>query len=124
MWIYSKNNPQGKRSETMYNPYFNQQFNQPQNDQVGIISVKNEMEARSYPVAPGNSIMFKDEGLPYIYTKTMGFSQLDSPVFEKFRLIKDEPEGSTEPAMKSDLEIVAQAVAALQKEVESLKEVE
>lgn len=27
---------------------------------------------------------------PYVYTKTMGFSQLDRPIFEKYKLIKEE----------------------------------
>ena len=32
---------------------------------------------------------FKDETAPYVYTKTMGFSSLDRPVFDKFRLVKE-----------------------------------
>lgn len=56
----------------------------------GFISVRNEAEARNYPVAFGNSVTFKDENAPYVYTKTMGFSQLDSPRFEKFKLVKEE----------------------------------
>ena len=63
---------------------------QPQIQNGGLISVRNEMEARNYPIAPGNSITFKDENSPYVYTKTMGFSQLDRPTFEKFRLVKEE----------------------------------
>ena len=56
----------------------------------GLISVRNEMEARNYPIASGTSITFKDENSPYVYTKTMGFSQLDRPTFEKFRLVKED----------------------------------
>lgn len=55
-----------------------------------IINVRNENEARNYPVAPGNSITFKDENTPYIYVKTMGFNQLDSPSFERFKLVKED----------------------------------
>lgn len=67
------------------------QQTQPQQIQNGgLISVRSEMEARNYPIAPGNSITFKDENSPYVYTKTMGFSQLDRPTFEKFRLVKEE----------------------------------
>lgn len=62
----------------------------------GFVSVRSEQEARNYPVAPGNSVTFRDETAPYVYTKTMGFSQLDRPVFEKYRLIKEEiPEERT-----------------------------
>lgn len=63
---------------------------QPQIQNGGFISVRSEAEARSYNVAPGNSVTFKDENAPYIYTKTMGFSQLDRPIFEKYRLEKEE----------------------------------
>lgn len=76
-----------------------QQNQQPQN--AGFVSVRSEAEARNYPVAYGNSITFKDETAPYIYTKTMGFSQLDRPTFEKFKLIKeDAPVEQAETASK------------------------
>lgn len=65
-----------------------QQTQQIQNG--GFVSVHNESEARNYPIAPGNSVTFKDENSPYVYTKTQGFSQLDKPVFEKYRLVKEE----------------------------------
>lgn len=67
-----------------------QQPAQPQIQNGGFISVRSEMEARNYPIAPGNSVTFKDENQPFVYVKTMGFSQLDRPVFERFRLVKEE----------------------------------
>ena len=79
------------------NPYAYQQV-QPQQQaqpvqriqQSGFVLVQSEQEARSYPVAPGNSITFKDETAPFCYVKTMGFNQLDRPIFEKYRLVKEE----------------------------------
>lgn len=72
-------------------PQQTQQPVQPQQIQNGgFISVHNENEAKMYPVAPGNSVTFIDENAPYCYTKTMGFSQLDRPKFEKYRLVKEE----------------------------------
>ena len=69
----------------------------------GLVPIQSEMDARSYPVALGNSVTFKDENAPYIYTKTMGFSQLDRPVFEKYRLVKEEPDLPQEaPLMESE----------------------
>lgn len=71
---------------------------QPQQQQIqngGFISVRNEQDARNYPVAPGNSITFKDETAPYVYTKTMGFSQLDTPIFERYKLVKEETPDET-----------------------------
>lgn len=108
-----------------------QQPVQPQIQNGGFISVRSEQEARSYPIAPGNSVTFKDENMPYVYVKTMGFSQLDSPNFEKFRLVKEEEVQAQQPtsgenrqtnnvdyALKTDLVSLQGAFAA---EIEALK---
>ena len=55
-----------------------------------FVPVPSENVARNYPVAPGTSVNFKNENAPYIYTKTMGFSQFDQPIFKKYRLIEEE----------------------------------
>ena len=118
-----------------YSPYnqYNQFQNpmQPQNQsniQSGnLISVHNEEEAKMYPVAPGNSVTFKDENQPYIYTKTMGFSQLDRPVFERYKLIKEEqpiqaiPTSEEKYALKHDLADLVSKVMDLQEELLILK---
>ena len=91
------------------NPYAVPQ--QPQRG--GFIRVQSENEARTYPVAPGNSVTFINENAPYCYTKTMDFSQLDRPKFEKYRLVKEEdgqpPEAPQEPvaAFASQAEVDA-----------------
>ena len=69
-----------------------QQQQQQASQASGFVSVRSEEEARNYPVAYGNSVTFKDENAPYIYTKTMGFSQLDRPIFDKYKLVKEETE--------------------------------
>lgn len=72
------------------NNYQSNMQQQPQQIQNGgFISVHNIQEAFNYPVAPGNSVTFKDENSPYIYVKTKGFSQLEEPIFKKFRLIEE-----------------------------------
>ena len=74
-----------------YQPQAQQMAQMPQAQQTsGFVSVRSEAEARSYHVAYGNSVTFKDETSPYIYTKTMGFSQLDRPIFDKYKLVKEE----------------------------------
>ena len=105
----------------------------------GFISVRGELEARNYPVAPGNSITFKDENAPYVYTKTMGFSQLDRPTFDKYRLVKEEDTSvsALEPhtdtlndktdnlspyALKSEIEPIMDEIEELKKEIESMRE--
>lgn len=67
-----------------------QQNNVQQIQNGGFVFVKDESEFINYPVAPGNSVTFKNENQPYIYTKTLGFSQLDRPILEKFRLVKED----------------------------------
>lgn len=108
-----------------------QQMQQSTIQQSGFVLVPSEQEARNYPVAPGNSITFKDENAPYCYVKTMGFNQLDRPTFERYRLVKednpvtaqkapasaDSTEGSkdTAYALKSDL-------GAIWGEIDAIKE--
>lgn len=91
-WPYGQMNP--------VNPYYQQnnfqptpmQGQQPQQQiqNNGFVRIPSENDARMYPVAPGNSVTFIDENSPYCYVKTMGFSQLDAPKFEKYRLVKEE----------------------------------
>ena len=90
--------------QQMQNQSNYQQSQQPIQQQIqngGFVSVHNENEARNYPIAPGNSVTFKDENAPYVYTKTQGFSQLDRPVFEKYRLVKEEDYQAQQVAQNS-----------------------
>ena len=98
----------------------------------GFVSVRSVQEAFNYPVAPGNSILFKDENAPFIYTKTKGFSQLEEPVFERYRLVKEEPEhnnvtteNTEEFALKSDLSafqsMISSEIKKLQEELNKIK---
>ena len=95
-------------------PMYQQQYYQPQ--QQTIVSVRNEAEARNYPVAFGASVTFKDETAPYIYTKTMGFSQLDTPRFEKFRIVREEPSDAETVNLSSE-----DLLAPVWAEIEALK---
>ena len=89
--------PQAQMQMTAQN-----QQTQPQIQNGGFIQVHDENEARNYPIAPGNSVTFKDENAPYVYTKTMGFSQLDRPIFEKYRLVKEDDM----PTLKKSLRVI------------------
>ena len=118
-----------------FNPYY-QPVQMPMQQQMmpaqssSFVSVRNEMEARNYPIAPGNSITFKDEMAPYVYTKTMGFSQLDRPVFEKYKLIKEtvaEPSdlpvegGSDVQAINPALDELKAEIGQIWSEIDMLK---
>ena len=111
---------------------------QPQQQQIqnsGLVVVRSRAEAQNYPVAPGNSVTFKDETAPFVYTKTMGFSQLDRPVFETFRLVREEEAAQdrsestrgddskknidlSDYALKTDLEELREELSALHADFE------
>ena len=115
-----------------------QQSAQPQIRSGGIVSVSGEEEARRYPVAPGYTVTMRDETGPYLYEKTMGFSQLDQPIFRKARIVFEDdaqtaqnkqeaqPKPSVVYAELSQLEALRDAVAAdlnaLRSMIDSLSE--
>ena len=83
--------PQTTTQTQLQMPQFQQDLQQKASQEhYGFISVNSEQQARNWPIAPGNSLTFKDESSPYIYTKTMGLSQFETPIFEKYRLTKEE----------------------------------
>lgn len=112
-------------------PYYipNQNYMSQQQAQTStFIPVPSEDVARNYPVAYGHSVTFKDENAPYIYSKTMGFSQLDKPVFEKFRLIKEESDGDQPEreckcnGLKEQFAILEEQITSLWEEIDLLRE--
>lgn len=100
-------------------PQYNPQTYPQQQSQSAFLTCRGEMEARNYPISYGTSITFKDETAPYIYTKTMGFSQLDTPRFEKFRIVKEEALEAQVDNLptKSDNEAIWAEIEALKKAV-------
>ena len=85
--------------------------------QGGFVRVMNENEARMYPVAPGNSVTFINENSPYCYTKTVNMGQLDRPIFEKYRLVKEDDapqpaEGPQKPSEPPAVDLSQFALAA------------
>ena len=86
-----------------YYPQMQNAYTAPQQQSVsqqirsgGIVSVANEDEARRYPVAPGYTVTMRDENGPYLYEKTMGYSQLDQPVFRKARIVFEDDAQATQ----------------------------
>ena len=79
----------------------------PVNQQIqngGLISIGSEDEARAYPIAPGNSITFKDENQPYVYVKTMGFNQMEQPTFKKYKLVEEKAPQTPEYVTRQEFE--------------------
>ena len=73
-----------------------QQPSQPQIRNGGIVSVPNEEVARAYRVAAGYTVTMRDENAPYLYEKTMPFSQLEQPIFRKARIVFEDTQQSTQ----------------------------
>jgi hypothetical protein len=104
----------------------------PQIQNGGFVMVKDINEAMNYPVAPGNSVTFKNESQPYIYTKTLGFSQLDQPIFEVFKLEKVENEDNNTTVVEEipvveylpleDADKIRKQLNEMQSEIDFLKE--
>ena len=128
--------------QPVYQPQVQQQVSVPKQEPIqsnGFVPVPSEDVARNYPVGNGLSVTFKDENAPYIYTKTMGFSQLDRPIFEKYRLVKenDASESASEPItepktdlakndtikdIKADIEQIKDDLDDMQKQIDAIKE--
>ena len=98
--------------------------------QSGFVRVRNENEARMYPVQPGCSLTFVDESIPYCYTKTVNMGQLDRPIFEKYRLVKEEdapapveaPNKPVEmPTIDSSVFATKDDIAAFKADMEAIK---
>ena len=72
----------------------------------GYVIVQNEDEVRRYPVAHGNLVTFRIENQPVVIEKSMGFSQFDTPHYEKYKLVKEDMEvvEQKEYILKSDYE--------------------
>ena len=102
-----------------------QQFTYPAQMQTqpnqNFISVPSEEVARNYPVGPNNSVMFKDENTPYIYTKFMPPSPFASAVFEKYKLVR-ESETVQGPQKETNVIDCAAEIKKLWGEVNVLKE--
>ena len=84
---------------TNYNPYpvqypqvmgQNMQMQQTQPQSSSFIHVQSETQAREWAVAPNTSITFIDDTKPYCYTKSMGASLLEPPVFKRFKLVEED----------------------------------
>ena len=127
------------------NNFYPQYYQQPQQSMMaqpqqqiqqsnGFISVPSEEVARNYPVAPGNSISFKNENAPYVYTKTMGFSQFDQPIFKKYKLIEEvldmpiqapktnESINVLDYVKRSEFEAIQTDIEAIKKEVAEMRD--
>ena len=75
--------------------YYKPAWNTPQTQQNNVVQVKAKEEALYYPVAPGNSVIFRKDDGSSMYIKTMGYSTVEPPIFEEYaRVITENPSKS------------------------------
>ena len=100
----------------------NQPISQPQQMQNGgFIPVASEEEALKWAVAPGNLMTFKVMGKPIVIEKSMGFSQLEEPKIERYRLVKEDAVIEEPSDEKSELEEMKADIEDLKGEIEDIK---
>lgn len=86
----------------------------------GFVIVQDENEITRYPVAHGNIVTFRIENQPVVVEKSLGYSQFDTPHYERYRLIKEDmpvPEAK-EYLLKNDFQT---AFDGLKSEIDELK---
>lgn len=102
-----------------------QPVQQPQIQNSGFMIAPNEEYVNAYAVAPGNCMTFKIEGKPLVLEKSKGFSQLEAPKIDRYRLIKEEqPEpvdNANTPTVNDRLADMENKIASMWSEIEGLK---
>lgn len=86
----------------------------------GFVIVQDESEIARYPVAHGNIVTFRIENQPVVVEKSLGYSQFDTPHYERYRLIKEDmpiPEAK-EYLLKDEFQ---NAFSGLRSEIDDLK---
>lgn len=130
MYPYQPMYQQPMQYQQPQQPAAQQMQNNNQNMQIqngGILTVRSEDEARRYPLAPGSSMTFFNETEPYCYKKTMSFSPLDHPTFEKYKIVKEEvvdvpkTEEHHDPEWKTEFDLLHERIAALEEELKAIK---
>lgn len=113
-----------------YGPNYQQNYQYQQTQTIqngGFVPVQSEEEGRAYPIKHGTSIKFYDESKPYVYTKTLGYSLLDTPIFEKYRLVKEDSQDGQKEVKEEETEnlpiyITKSEFEPFREELEALKE--
>ena len=94
-------------------------YGQNQQSQVSYMIARGREMAFNYPIAPGNTIIFKDEAIPYIYVKTMGYSPIDQPVFEAYK--REDAIQETETVNNQALEKIQEDIKGIIEDVDGIK---
>ena len=120
--------PQNQQNQNFPQNY---QQNQQQIQNGGFMLVPSEEMARTYPVAPGNCVTFKIEGKPIVMEKSMGFSQLEAPRIDRYRLVREEDapneqnlpqnEAKTSKAENESIKDIQEQIKGIYEDLEDIK---
>ena len=109
-----------------YQPMYQQPVQPaPQNQQTGLIWVQGEAAAKSYMVAPGNTVQLWDSEEKVIYLKSADASGMPSMKILDYT-IRGEETKKPEPiyATKEDLDALAEKVKELTRRKKTVREAE
>ena len=96
-----------------------------QNQQAGLIWVQGEAAAKSYMVAPGNTVQLWDSEEKVIYLKSADASGMPSMKILDYTIRGEEKEQpAVEYATKEDLDALAEKVKELSRRKKVVREVE
>lgn len=108
-----------------YQPvYYPQQYQQPQQQNNGIIWVQGEAGAKSYMVAPNTTVQLWDSERQTIYLKSADASGMPSIKTLDYTIrempTKETKQGQTAYATKEDIETIYGQISALRQEIDSM----
>lgn len=86
-------------------------------NQNAYFFVKEQSEAVNWPIAPGNFLVFKDQDNIHFYTKSLGYSPYDRPMFEVYTREVRVQESNHDSAIQE----LREAMSALQKQISEIK---
>ena len=108
-----------------YQPVYQPQYQQQQQAQNGLIWVQGEAAAKSYMVAPGNTVQLWDSEEKIIYLKSADASGMPSMKILDYTIRGEEPEKpAPEYATKEDLDALAEKVKELSRKRKVVREVD
>ena len=98
-----------------YYPTVNRQ-SQYDTKQYLYFFVKDTGEAYNWPIAPGNLLVFKDQDDMHFYTKSLGYSPYDKPIFEVYT--KEVQTQEQKP--DSDFELLKKEIAEIKSKLSDI----
>jgi len=121
--MYDFRNPYSYQSVS---PNVNMNMQNPVQDNV-IIPIPSENDARSYLVAPGHSVIFKDENKPMVFYAKTVISQFEPAIFKIYDMVErtqETPVNAPENVKPMDLSafVTKDEFGVLQKEFQALKQ--